>query len=489
MLFSPGEEGSLYPSPDIGEDAGMTDPEIGPLLDEVALYARAFLEDLPRRPVRPSAGLEELRAVFDRPLPQDGADAGTVIKELTAAAEPGLLATPSGRFFGFVIGGAIPATVAADWLTSAWDQNAGLFVASPAAAVAEDVVGRWLLELLGLPAHCSFALVTGGQMANFTCLAAARQHVLATIGWDVQKGGLQGAPRVQVLANATRHDTVDASLRYLGLGTDCITPVGVDEQGRMSVEQLTEALTGSEGPTIVCAQAGNVNSGAFDDFVAICSAAHEHGAWVHVDGAFGLWAATSPTRRELVKGVDLADSWATDAHKWLNVPYDSGLAFCAHPDAHRAAMSMHASYLIHGAGSERDEMDWNPESSRRARGFAIHTAIRHLGSSGIAEMVDRCCDHAELFAELLGQDPSVEILNEVVLNQVLVRFLSEDGAHDVKTRAVISGVQREGTCWMSGTIWRDMAAMRISVSNWSTTMEDVERSAAAILRVAGSLSS
>ena len=465
----------------------MPDPENRALFEEVASYATGFLEDLPTRPVRPSATLEDLRDEFDKPLPQEGMDARTLVKDLIAAAEPGLLATPSGRFFGFVIGGSMPVTVAADWLTSVWDQNAGLFVGSPAAAVAEEVAGHWLLELLGLPADSSFALVTGGQMANFTCLAAARQHVLAAVGWDVQRQGLQGAPLVRVLANATRHDTIDRSLRYLGLGTDSITPVPADAQGRMSVDELRRSLAAFDQPTIVCAQAGNVNSGAFDYFGDVCAATRDRNAWVHVDGAFGLWAAVSPTRKHLVDGVELADSWATDAHKWLNVPYDSGIAFCAHPESHRAAMSVHASYLIHAQGGERDSMDWNPEFSRRARGFAIHTAIRHLGSTGISELIDRCCDHAELFAELLGADPEVEVLNDVVLNQVLVRFLASDGAHDAKTRMTIKNVQQDGTCWMSGTTWRDMAAMRISVSNWSTTKEDVERSAAAILEIAHSV--
>jgi glutamate/tyrosine decarboxylase-like PLP-dependent enzyme len=465
----------------------MSDVEIGMLLDEVARYASSFIDSLPQRPVGTVATVEEMREAFDGPLPEAGTAADTIIKELIAAADPGLLATPSGRFFGFVIGGAFPATVAADWLTSLWDQNAGLFVASPAAAVAEEVAGRWLTELLGLPRDSSFGFVTGGQMANFTCLAAARHHVLAALGWDVQHKGLIGAPAVRVLANETRHDTIDRSLRYLGLGTDAITPVAADDQGRISVNELREALADSEGPAIVCAQAGNVNSGAFDSLAEVCAIAHEHHAWVHVDGAFGLWAAVSASRRHLVEGIDGADSWATDAHKWLNVPYDSGLAFCAHPQAHRAAMSVHASYLIHAEGDERDSMDWNPEFSRRARAFTVYTAIRHLGHKGLSETIDRCCDHALRFAELLGAEEDIEILNDVVLNQVLVRFLAPDGQHDAKTRAVVRGVQQEGTCWMSGTQWRNTAAMRISVSNWSTSEDDVERSVAAILRVASSL--
>ncbi len=465
----------------------MGDADLGALFEEVARYAACFIEGLPDRPVRSSASLDEMRTAFEAPLPEVGREPQTIIQELTMAAEPGLLATPGGRFFGFVIGGAMPVTVAADWLAATWDQNAGLYVASPAASVVEDVAGRWLIELLGLPQESSFGFVTGGQIANFTGLAAARHHVLEQEVWNVQEKGLQGAPVVRVLANETRHDTIDRSLRYLGLGTDSIQPLVADDEGRMSLVALRDALANGQGPTIVCAQAGNVNSGAFDRFDDVCALAHKYNAWVHVDGAFGLWAAVSATRRYLVAGVEGADSWATDAHKWLNVPYDSGIAFCAHPESHHAAMSVHASYLIHAEGTERDQMDWNPEFSRRARGFAVYAAIRHLGREGISHMIDRCCDHARRFAEVLRAAEGVEVLNDVLLNQVLVRFLAEDGDHDAKTRAVVSGVQTDGTCWMSGTAWRDMAAMRISVSNWSTTEEDVERSIEAILRVASGL--
>ncbi|MFN2490452.1 MAG: aspartate aminotransferase family protein [Actinomycetota bacterium] len=465
----------------------MGDADLGVLFEEVARYAAGFIERLPDRPVRSSASPNELRRAFDAPLPEVGLEPQTIIQELTTAAEPGLVATPGGRFFGFVIGGAMPVTVAADWLAATWDQNAGLYVASPAASVVEDVVGRWLVELLGLPQRSSFGFVTGGQMANFTGLAAARHHVLEQEGWNVQDKGLRGAPIVRVLASETRHDTIDRSLRYLGLGTDSIRPLAADDEGRMSLVALRDALANGQGPTIVCAQAGNVNSGAFDRFDDVCALAHEYNAWVHVDGAFGLWAAVSATRRHLVAGVEGADSWATDAHKWLNVPYDSGIAFCAHPESHHAAMSVQASYLIHAEGAERDQMDWNPEFSRRARGFAVYAAIRYLGRKGISHMIDRCCDHARRFAEVLGAAEDVEVLNDVLLNQVLVRFLAKDGDHDTKTRAVVREVQADGTCWMSGTAWRDMAAMRISVSNWSTTEEDVERSTEAILRVASAL--
>jgi glutamate/tyrosine decarboxylase-like PLP-dependent enzyme len=403
-----------------------------------------------------------------------------VIAALATAAEPGLLASPSGRFFGFVIGGGMPAALAADWLTSTWDQNAGLFVLSPAASVVEEVVGGWLAELLGLPEDVSFGFVTGVQMANFTALAAARHEVLRRAGWDVEESGLVGAPPVRMLAGQGRHDTVDRAARYLGLGRAAIVPVEADDQGRMRPDALRQALGDADGPVIVCAQAGNVNSGAVDPVGAICEIAHQAGAWVHVDGAFGLWAAASPRLRHLVAGAELADSWATDAHKWLNVPYDSGLVFCAHPQAHQAAMGVRASYLIHATGGERDEVDYTPEFSRRARAFPVYAAIRALGRSGVAELVERCCALASRFAERLAAADGVEVLNEVVLNQVLVRFADSD----THTRTVIDRVQQDRTCWMSGTTWRGRAAMRISVSNWSTDEADVDRSVAAILRCA-----
>ena len=402
-----------------------------------------------------------------------------MIDELVEAAEPGLVAMPSGRYFGFVIGGVVPAALAADWLTSTWDQNAGLYVGGPAAAVVEEVAGEWLRQLLGLPAGVSFGFVTGCQMAHVTALAAARHHVLAAAGHDVAQDGLHGAPPIRVVVGEERHVTIDRALRLLGIGSSQLVLVPADGQGRMLADRLPEALAG--GPMIVCAQAGDVNTGAFDPLEAIADAVAEAGAWLHVDGAFGLWAAASPRLRHLVAGAERADSWATDAHKWLNVPYDSGLVFCRHPDAHRAAMAVHASYLVHAPpGAERDQMDWNPEFSRRARGFPVYAAIRSLGRRGVAELVERCCEAARLFAELLGRTDGVEILNDVVLNQVLVRF----GDDDERTREVIREVQEDGTCWLGGTTWHGRAAMRISVSNWRTTAEDVERSAAAILRAA-----
>jgi len=456
----------------------------GPL-GEAFEEALAYLEGLPSRRVASYIELSTLRKALGGPVPDRPMEPREVVADLVAAADPGVVASGSGRFFGFVIGGANPAALAADWLTSAWDQNAGLYVLGPAASVVEEVAGEWLAELFGLPVGMSVGYVTGAQMANFTGLAAALHEVLRRAGWDLATGGLWGAPRVRVLAGAGRHGTIDRALRFLGVGTSTIVEVDADRQGRMQPAALAAALQQGSGPAIVCAQVGNVNSGAIDPVGEICTIAHEHDAWVHVDGAFGLWAGASPRLRPLVAGVELADSWATDAHKWLNVPYDSGLIFCAHPDAHRAAMGIRAGYLMHSAGDERDALDYGPEHSRRARGFAIYAAIRALGREGIADLVERCAAFASRFAERLAAADGVEVLNDVVLNQVLVRFLAADGDHDAHTRRVIERVQHDGTCWMSGTTWQGQAAMRISVSNWSTDQADVDRAVAAILRCAG----
>jgi len=451
------------------------------LLRLTADYAGQYLGSLSERPVAAPASIDELRAALSGPLPAGPSEPEQVIAELIEAAEPGVVGTAAGRYFGFVIGGALPAAVAADWLTSTWDQNAGLVVGGPSAAVVEEVALDWLRELLGLPEGISAGFVTGCQLAHVTCLAAARHHVLAAAGWDLARGGLQGAPRIRVLVGAERHVTVDRAFRFLGLGSDQIEEVPVDGQGRMRAEALEEALAMAGGPTIVCAQAGNVNTGAFDPLDEIADTAAGAGAWLHVDGAFGLWAAASPRYRHLLAGSERADSWATDGHKWLNVPYDSGIAFCAHPESHRAAMSVRAAYLEQAdPDAARDQMDWNPEFSRRARGFPIYAAIRSLGRSGIAAMVERCCDRARQFADLLDAADGVEILNDVILNQVLVRFADDDAT----TQDVVRRVQEDGTCWLSGTTWHDLAAMRISVSNWQTSPEDIERSAAAILAAA-----
>jgi glutamate/tyrosine decarboxylase-like PLP-dependent enzyme len=455
------------------------------LLGETAGFAADYLEKLPERPVGWLADVNELRSRLGGPLPETPTDAHEVIADLAAGVEPGLVASPGGRYFGFVIGGTTPAAIAADWLTSTWDQNAGLFVCCPSSAVVEEVAGAWLGELLGLPDGAGFGLVTGCQMAHVTALAAARHSVFAGVGWDVGERGLIGAPTIRVLAGAERHITVDRALRLLGLGTGCVTPVAADRQGRMVPSALRAAIGEADGPTIVCAQAGNVNTGAFDPLDAIADIASEAGAWLHIDGAFGLWAAASPAHRHLVAGAERADSWAVDAHKWLNVPYDSGIAFCAHPEAQQAAMGVRASYLIHAdPGGPRDALEWNPEFSRRARGFPIYAAIRSLGRSGIADLIGRCCAHARRFADALDAAPHAEVLNDVVLNQVLVRFVDGAGDHDAYTDAVIEAVQSDGTCWLSGTTWQGMRAMRISVSSQTTTADDVDRSLEAILRAA-----
>jgi glutamate/tyrosine decarboxylase-like PLP-dependent enzyme len=446
------------------------------LFRQAADYAADFVETLETRPIHEQATVEELYAALGGPLPEVGLEDAAVLASLNEGAEPGVVASQSGRYFGFVIGGAAPAALAADWLAAAWDVNAGGWVIGPSAMVVEEVARGWLAELLGLPPDVSAGFVTGCQMAHVTALAAARHDVLARAGWDVERDGLAGAPSIRVVVGAKRHVTVDRALRLLGIGASSLVVVPADDQGRMRVDELTE-LGG--GPTIVCGQAGEVNTGAFDDLEAIAAAVDGTDAWFHVDGAFGLWAAASPRLRHLLRGAERADSWATDCHKWLNVPYDSGIAFCAHPEAHRAAMSATASYIVlQNDALRRDAVDWTPEFSRRARGFAIYAAMRSLGRSGIAELVERCCAHARLFAELL-EAGGATILNDVVLNQVLVRFGDGD-----RTREVIQRVQDDGTCWLGGTEWGGEHAIRISVSNWRTTSEDVERSAAAILAAA-----
>ena len=444
-------------------------------------YVTAFHATLEDRPVGAKASFEELVKSLGGPLPDEGQGDVEVVSELIAAAEPGVVGTQTGRYFGFVIGSALPASVAADWLAGAWDQNGFSVVLSPAAAAAEEVAAGWVAELLGLPSDLSSGFVTGAQAANTTALAAARQHVLARAGWDVGRDGLQDAPRIRVLAGAERHVTIDRSLRLLGLGTAALELVSADGQGRMRADALHAALDDVSGPVIVCAQAGNVNTGAVDPLADIADACEAAGAWLHVDGAFGLWAAASPRFRHLTVGCERADSWATDAHKWLNVPYDCGLVFCRHPQSHAESMAVAASYLQRADG--RSPSDWVPESSRRARGFAVWAALRSLGRKGVADLVDRCCDHARAFADLLGAQSHVQILNEVVLNQVLVRFGDDDEA----TREVVRKVQEDGTCWLGATDWHGRAAMRISVSSFRTTHDDIERSVDAILEAATSV--
>ena len=451
-------------------------------LDRALAAARGYIASRTGRPVWPQTTLAAIREAFAGPLPTRANDPTTVIEALARNAEPGLVTTTGPRYFGFVTGGALPATIAAEWLTAAWDQNAGLYVMSPSASVVEEAAGRWLLELFGLPSGSSIGFVTGCHMANFTALAAARHELLRRAGWDVEADGLQGAPRVRVVVGDEVHASAVGALRLVGFGSRQLVRVAADDQGRMKPDALAAALKLESGPTIVCAQAGNVNSGAFDPIDAIADLTAAHGAWLHIDGAFGLWAAASDGLRHHVQGIERADSCATDAHKWLNVTYDSGLVFTAHPAAHRAAMSISAAYLMRSADEPREPMDWTPESSRRARGFAVYAALASLGRSGVAELVERCCRLARRFADRLRQEPTIQILNEIVLNQVLVRVVPPGGDADAATQEALRLVQEERVCWLGGSRWHGMDAMRISVSNWSTTEEDIDRSADSIIR-------
>jgi glutamate/tyrosine decarboxylase-like PLP-dependent enzyme len=455
------------------------------VLARAATLATDYLATLPERPVARPVDLEALRAAMGGPLPDGPTDPVEVVEALAAAADPGLVATAGPRFFGFVIGGSLPAALGAEWLAAAWDQNACFYVSSPAAAVAEEVASAWLVERLGLPDGTSVGFATGATMANFTALAAARHSVLAAAGWDVERHGLQGAPPVTVVTHAGTHVTVYASLQMLGLGREGerVRRVDADDQGRMRPDALRAELATIDGPVIVCAQAGNVNTGAFDPFGEIAPLVHDRGGWLHVDGAFGIWAAAVPGLRHHMRGHHAADSWSTDAHKWLNVPYDSGLVFVRDAAAHHAAMTLSAAYYIETEGAERDPYNWVPESSRRARGFAVLAALRSLGRQSLVDLIERDCALARRMAARLAAAPGVTILNEVVLNQVLVGF---DG--DELTRVVIDAVQREGICWLGGTTWAGRAAMRISVSGWQTTEDDIDRSADAILRCLAAVS-
>ena len=448
------------------------------LLQRTQDLAIEFLRTLDQRPVGPPVDFTTLTARAGGPLPNDGEDAAQVIEHLARAIDPGLIATPGPRYFGFVIGGALPAALAADWLTSAWDQNAFSFASSPAAAAVEDIAARWLLELFGLPAGCSVGFTTGCTMANFTGLAAARHALFRQLGWDVERQGLQGSPRITVVASDESHISIFAALQMLGLGRDQVVRIPTDEQGGMRTGDLRAAIAAIDTPLLVCAQAGNVNTGAFDPISEIAECVHDRSGWLHVDGAFGLWATASPVYRHLLRGVELADSLAVDCHKWLNVPYDCGIALVRDPSAHHAAMSLSAAYYAQPADCARENHDWVPEASRRARGFAVYAAIKSLGRNGIAEMIERCCTLARRMADNLSRGAGVRILNDVVLNQVLVRF----GNSDAFTAEVIRKVQEDGTCWLSATTWHGMHAMRISVSNWSTSEADIDLSAAAILR-------
>ncbi|WP_107771599.1 pyridoxal phosphate-dependent decarboxylase family protein [Nocardioides sediminis] len=456
---------------------GTTSGQDRPELARAHALALEWLASLDDRAVPPAATVEQVTEALGTDLPEGPTDPVEVVEHLARACEPGLVATPSGRFYGFVIGGTHPAALAADWLVSAWDQNAGLRALTPAHSAVEDVAEAWVLDLLGLPPESAVGFVTGGTMANFTCLAAARDEVLRRAGWDVAGRGLVGSPGVRVVAGEERHDTVDLALRYLGLGAP--ETVAADGQGRLDPAALRDALAQHDGgPLVVVLQAGNVHSGAFDPFSEAIEVAHAHGAWVHVDGAFGLFAAASPTYRHLVDGVTGADSWATDAHKTLNVPYDCGLAVVRERAALRAAMGMHGDYLILDEAGE--PFDKVPEISRRGRAFTVWAVLRALGRSGVADLVDRMAGHAAAFARGIEAIDGAEVLNDVVFTQVCAAFGSDE-----RTRDVVRGMLADGTAWMTGSRWHGRAVLRVSVSNWSTTETDVERSLAALRAVAG----
>ncbi|MDX1508562.1 MAG: pyridoxal-dependent decarboxylase [Woeseiaceae bacterium] len=443
------------------------------LLDDAAVRGARYLENIGEQRVAPDAEALEQLNHFIEPLSDDGVDDAAVLRMLDELGSPATVAMAGPRYFGFVIGGALPATVACNWLAGAWDQNVGALTMAPAASVVEQVALDWLKDLLGLPETAEAGFVTGATVANFTALAAARNKVYADVGWNVEADGLFGAPPVTVIVGDEVHPSASKALGMLGFGRDRVTRVPVDGQGRMIASELPDI----DGPTIVCTQAGNVNTGAFDPIGAICERVRPQGAWVHVDGAFGLWAAASPSLRHLVDGIGNADSWASDAHKWLNVPYDSGLAFVRHAEFLKSAMAVSASYLASGSGN-RDPADFTPELSRRGRGIEIWAALKSLGRNGVVELVDRCCAHARRFAAGF-EAAGFEILNDVVLNQVLVKFGDE-----ARTRAIIEAIQNDGTCWCGVTVWQGHTAMRISVSNWSTTIADVDRSLEAMIRIA-----
>jgi glutamate/tyrosine decarboxylase-like PLP-dependent enzyme len=447
------------------------------VLEVAGERARRYLDEVDDRPVSERASVEELRASLDRKLPDQGEDPAAVVEELADAAEPGLIALGNPRYFGFVIGGTLPAALGADWLAGAWDQIASLYVCGPSAGVAEEVSGRWVLELLGLPKESGFGLTTGGTMANFSGIAAGRHAVLQRAGWDVEAQGLNGAPPVRVLVGEHAHATIFVALRLLGLGDQNAIRVRADDAGRMDPEALAAELESGEGPAIVCAQAGEVNTGCFDPFPAIAEICERHDAWLHVDGAVGLWAAASREFDQLTEGLERADSWSTDAHKWLNVTYDCGFIAVKDPGHLRGAMGIAAPYLT-GAADARDSYQWVPESSRRARGFVLYAALRSLGRQGVADLVERTSGLARLMAAELEVDPALEVINEVVINQTLVGVVGDESGE--LTADAVERIQQDGTCWLAATRWRGRPAIRISVCNWQTGDEDIRRSAAAI---------
>jgi len=444
-------------------------------LARAAQHAHDWLESLPSRPVKPRDGIEQMEAAFDAELPEGPTDPTEVVDELARLAEPGLMAIGSGRFFGWVMGGTLPAALASDWMVSAWDQNNGLRYATPATAAIEERAGEWILDLLHLPKGSAVGFTTGGTMANFVGLAAGRGAVLEAAGWNLNRDGLTGAPRITVLVGEEVHSSVELALRYLGLGEP--TKIPADSQGRIQSIALETALDQIDGPVIVALQAGNLHSGAFDPMRETIAAAHERGAWVHVDGAFGLWAAASPRWNDALDGIETADSWATDAHKTLNVPYDCGVAIVARPGAVQAAFTAHTSYFIRDDAGEPDPMDKVPELSRRSRGIPVWAALRSLGRSGTIALVERLAENARMLADGLLTLPGVEVLNDVVFTQISVAFGSDE-----RTRAVTQALIADGAVWMSGSTWAGRAVLRISVSNWTTDAEEVAVSVDAVAR-------
>jgi glutamate/tyrosine decarboxylase-like PLP-dependent enzyme len=457
-------------------------------LERATELAITYLESLETSSVAATVSLVELRRRFSRPLPDEGVDPVTVVDELARDTEGALIGSAGGRFYGWVIGAGLPSALAADWLTGTWDQNAGLYACSPAAAVVEEVCGDWLKDVLGLPASVSYSLVTGCQMAHVTCLAAARHAQLARAGWDVNRNGLAGSPPLRILTSSEVHGTTTRAVKLLGIGTANMTVLQSDASSRLAPDVLRDALSREPGrPTIVVLQAGDVNTGVFDNFAELIPIAHEAGAWVHVDGAMGLWCNAVPEMHHLLAGAEYADSWATDGHKWLNVPYDSGYAFVAHPEAHRAAMEHHASYLVH-ATDARDELDWTPEHSRRARGFATWAALRELGRDGLADLVTRCCRYAHDIVTRIGALPGACMMSVPIINQGLVRFLdtrtgASEADHDRRTDEVMAAINATGEAFFTGTTWRGRRCMRVSVSSWRTTADDVDRAVAAAEQV------
>lgn len=447
------------------------------LLKNTAQRAIKYREEIIERSVAPSTKAIARLTEFDLPFPDNPVNPEQVIKMLDEIGSPATIGISGGRFFGFVIGGSLPASVAAGWLSTAWDQNAGLFVGSPVGVVLEEVCLKWLIQIFDLPSESGGAFVTGATMANFTALSAARHSILKNIGWDVEAKGLFNAPLVTVIVSEESHPTLFRGLGLLGLGRERVIRVPVDNQGRMDLNNFPRV----NGPTIVCTQAGNVNTGSFDPIKEICEIAHASNAWVHVDGAFGLWASAVPSKRYLTEGINLADSWATDAHKWLNVPYDSGLAFVKDSESLRSAMSLTAAYLPQG--DHREPSQFSPELSRRSRGIEVWAALYSLGRSGLADLIDRTCKHANIFAEGLNA-AGFEILNDIVINQVLVSFGSPE-----ETNKVIKEIQNDGTCWCGGTVWQGKTAMRISICSWATTAEDVNKSLKAMIRIANKVKS